>query len=164
MYVPDSTQLWRASGRGSHVETRPLLPNWHELLAAFCGHIGDQPEDHPVTRWAWLLAELHLARRQQPERAPEIDRRRAHVVECIDDFVIHRTGQRAKRAAGNGESLGAVVDTMAAAHVCAVHLLRTVEDVADERVHAAWFRLASMADGWTDRVADVIAQPVRRTA
>ncbi|NNH74285.1 DUF4254 domain-containing protein [Nocardia uniformis] len=153
--------MWRVGGRGSHVETRPLLPNWHELLAAFCGHIGDQPEDHMVTRWARLLAELHLARRQQPDRIAEIDHRRAHIVTCIDDFVVIRSR---RGATSSGESLGSVVDAMAAAHVRAVHLLRTVEDVSDDRVHAAWFRLASMADGWTDRVAGVIEQPVRRTA
>lgn len=160
MYVPDNDRLWRVSGRDLHVETRPLLPDWHELLAAFCGHIGDRPEDHPVTRWARLLAELHLTRRRQPGRVAEIDRRRAHAVACIDDFVK----VRARRCAGSGESLGAVVDAMAAAHIRAVHLLRTVESVSDERVHAAWFLLASMADGWTDRVDGVFGEGVRRSA
>ncbi|MCP9620258.1 Uncharacterised protein [Nocardia otitidiscaviarum] len=143
-----------------------VLPDWHELLAAFCGHIGDQPEDHPVTRWARLLAESHLARRDRPECAIEIDRRRAHMVECIDDYVLRRA-RRADSAAAHGESLGSVVDAMAAAHVRAVHLLRTVDAVSDERVHAAWFLLASMADGWTDRVALVtgmVGEPVRRSA
>ncbi|MFI6867498.1 DUF4254 domain-containing protein [Nocardia sp. NPDC050406] len=140
------------------------MPDWHELLAAFCGHIGDQPEDHPVTRWARLLAELHLARRRQPDRLVEIDRRRAQVVRSIDDFVIMRARRRAERAMATRESLGAAVDAMAAAHVRAVHLLRTVESVSDERVHAAWFLLASMADGWTDRVHGVIGESVRRSA
>ncbi|MFI5782028.1 DUF4254 domain-containing protein [Nocardia sp. NPDC051570] len=122
-------------------------PDWHELLAAFCGHIGDQPDDHPVTRWARSLAELHLARRTQPLHAAEIDCRRNELVARIDDWIGAHTVRRPR-----SESLGAVVDGMAAAQVRATHLLRSVDNVADERVHAAWFLLASMADGWTDLV------------
>lgn len=163
MYVPqpDNAQLWRASGRDNSFEIRPLLPDWHELLAAFCGHIGDQPEDHPVTRWARTLAELHLQRRNHSGDAGGIDELRAQVVRLIDEWVANRA---LRRGAARGESLGSVVDAMAAAHVRAVYLLKTVEKVSDEQVHAAWFMLAQMADGWTDRAAQVVTPHARRTA
>ncbi|WP_405490965.1 DUF4254 domain-containing protein [Nocardia sp. NBC_00511] len=148
-------------GRDFGFETRPVLPDWHELLAAFCGHIGDQPDDHPVTRWARALAELHLRRRERPGDAGGIDELRARLVGFIDEWVTNRA---LPRGAARAESLGAVVDAMAAAQVRAVYLLRTVEKVSDEQVHAAWFLLAQMADGWTDRAAGVVGQDIRRSA
>ncbi|WP_245721983.1 DUF4254 domain-containing protein [Nocardia crassostreae] len=162
MYIsePDNSQ-WRASGRENVFENRPLLPDWHELLAAFCGHIGDQADDHPVTRWARSLAELHLARRNQPGDAGGIDELRSRVVTFIDEWVASRA---LRRGAARAESLGAMIDAMAAAHVRAVHLLRTAEQVSDEQVHAAWFLLAQLADGWTDRAAGVVEARMRRSA
>ncbi|BAW09082.1 DUF4254 domain-containing protein [Nocardia seriolae] len=145
----------------SFQENRPLLPDWHELLAAFCGHIGDQPDDHAVTRWARALAELHLQRRERPGDAGGIDELRAELVRFIDEWVASRA---LRRGAARAESLGVVVDAMAAAHVRAVHLLRTAEKVSDEQVHAAWFLLAQMADGWTDRAAGVVGPRIRRSA
>ncbi|MGV9676499.1 DUF4254 domain-containing protein [Nocardia sp. NPDC003482] len=136
-------------------------PDWHELLAAFCGHIGDRPEDHPVTRWARSLAELHLARREQPLHAAEIDCRRNELVALIDDWVGANTTRRPR-----AQSLGAMIDAMAAAQVRAIHLLRHTDSVTDARVHAAWYLLASLADAWTDQVELVfnIRPPVSRTA
>ncbi|MBL1078531.1 DUF4254 domain-containing protein [Nocardia sp. 2] len=155
MYVPDSTPIWRASGRTDVA----LLPDWHELLAAFCGHIGDQPDDHPVTRWARGLAELHLERRHRRGDAGGIDERRAQLVSHIDEWV---TARARRRGVTRTESLGSMVDAMAAAQVRAVHLLRTAEKVSDEQVHAAWFLLAQMADGWTDLAAGVVAPRAQR--
>ncbi|MCM6777616.1 DUF4254 domain-containing protein [Nocardia sp. CDC159] len=159
MYVPQPDGRAQTPSSGPVVMRRPAStpPDWHELLAAFCGHIGDQPEDHPVTRWARALAELHLARREQPLHAAEIDCRRNELVARIDDWIGANT-TRGPRS----ESLGAVVDGMAAAQVRATHLLRSVDDVTDERVHAAWFLLASMADGWTDLVEQAFG--IRPTA
>ncbi|MBU3062813.1 DUF4254 domain-containing protein [Nocardia sp. NEAU-G5] len=139
MYVPQpgDPQSW-AGGPGA------ALPDWHELLAAFCGHIGDEPDTHPVTGWARALAELHLARRDLPLRTAEIDSRRAELIVRIDDWV----GRYIRGP--HAQSLGSLVDGMAAAQVRAIALLRTADDAADERVHAAWFALAELADGWTD--------------
>ncbi|WP_198036964.1 DUF4254 domain-containing protein [Nocardia sp. BMG51109] len=134
----------------------PVLPDWHELLAAFLGHVGDQPGDHPVTRWARALAELHLGRRGDPLRVAELDGTRSELIARIDGWVTAHTAARPA-----AESFGAVVDAMAAAQVRAAHLLRSVDDVSDERVHGAWFMLASLADGWTDLVRQVTAaQPL----
>ncbi|WP_460696243.1 DUF4254 domain-containing protein [Nocardia thraciensis] len=137
----------RSAGRWRSDGPAPVLPDWHELLSAFLGHIGDVPGDHPVTRTARALAELHLARHRDPRRADEIDGRRSELVASIDDWVAAHTVARPR-----AQSLGAAVDAMAAAQVRAAHLLRSVENVGDERVHAAWFRLAALADGWTDLV------------
>ncbi|MEV6771719.1 DUF4254 domain-containing protein [Nocardia sp. NPDC051030] len=165
MYVPqpDSSDTWRASGRDNRFafDDRPLLPDWHELLAAFCGHIGDQPDDHPVTRWARELALLRLERRERPADTGRIDELRSQRVHFIDEWVA---GRALRRGAARADSLGTVVDEMAAAHVHAVHLLRTARKVSDEEVHAAWFRLARMADDWTDRAAGVFAPRERRSA
>ncbi|WP_245717346.1 DUF4254 domain-containing protein [Nocardia jejuensis] len=165
---PDSTGMWRASGRDGSFgnrhrafEFRPPLPDWHELLAAFCGHIGDEPDDHPVTRWARELAELHLVRRELPGDAGGIDELRVQRVSFIDEWV---TGRALPRGVARADSLGAIVDDMAAAHVYAIHLLRTARKVSDEEVHAAWFLLARMADGWTDRAAEVVVPRERRSA
>ncbi|RDI63846.1 DUF4254 domain-containing protein [Nocardia pseudobrasiliensis] len=150
MYVPHQDGCAQAPPSGPVLSRRTVVstpPDWHELLAAFCGHIGDQPEDHPVTRWARGLAELHLTRREHPLNAAEIDCRRNELVARIDDWIGAHTTRRPR-----SQSLGAVVDGMAAAQVRASHLLRSVDDVTDERVHAAWFLLASMADSWTDLV------------
>ncbi|WP_405132762.1 DUF4254 domain-containing protein [Nocardia sp. NBC_01388] len=162
MYIPqpDDSQLSWANGRDNVFVPRPLLPDWHELLAAFCGHIGDQPDDHQVTRWARGLAELHLERREQPRDAGGIDELRAQTVTFIDDWVA----KRARRGVVRGESLGAVVDVMAAAHVHAVYLLKTAEKVSDHEVHAAWYRLAKMADGWTDQAVRVLGSQERRNS
>ena len=81
MYVPkpdDPEQCWGG-------DSAARLPDWHELLAAFCGHVGDEPDAHPVTGWARALAELHLTRRESPLRTAEIDCRRAEIVAHIDD-------------------------------------------------------------------------------
>ncbi|WP_330182640.1 DUF4254 domain-containing protein [Nocardia sp. NBC_01503] len=165
MYIPqpDDTQLSWASGRDNVFVHRPLLPDWHELLAAFCGHIGDQSDDHPVTRWARGLAELHLERRAErgdPGAADTraVDERRAQTVTFIDEWVARRARRRGTRA----ESLGSLIDSMAAAHVHAIHLLRTVDRVSDEQVHAAWYDLAELAAGWTDRAANVLGAQQRR--
>ncbi|MEU0540465.1 DUF4254 domain-containing protein [Nocardia sp. NPDC005978] len=169
MYIrqPDSTHPWPTSFRHNDFEMHAHLPDWHELLAAFCGHIGDRSQDHPVTKLARALAELHLERlelrlehRVEPGETGRIDELRAGIVVRIDEWVANRARRRGARA----ESLGAVVDAMAAAHVHAVHLLKTAERVSDEEVHAAWYLLAQMADGWTDRAAGVTGPRIRRSA
>lgn len=142
MYVPQpgDPQSW-AGGPGA------ALPDWHELLAAFCGHIGEEPDAHPVTGWARALAELHLTRRESPLRTAEIDSRRAELIVRIDDWVGRYI------PGPHPQSLGSYVDGMAAAQVRAVALLRAASDVADERVRAAWFALAELAQEWNNLAA-----------
>ncbi|MDR7168429.1 hypothetical protein J2W56_002160 [Nocardia kruczakiae] len=144
---------------GTAAELHAEIPDGHELLAACCGHLGDQADDHPVTRAARELAELHLARRCAPVRAAEIDCRRREIVVHIDRWVSDRTA-----AAAHARSLGAAVDGLAAAQVRATVLLREAEPVDDERVRAAWFLVGSLADWWGELVEQHVgnARPRRR--
>jgi hypothetical protein len=131
------------------------LPDWHALLAAFCGHLGDRTEDHPVVRYARTLAELHLRRPDEPAHVAEIDCRRAELVAKIDRWISERlTPPHTRRPLA--ESPGNAIDRMAAAQVHANHLLHTATDITDGRVHAAWYRLATLADAWTDQVAQLL--------
>jgi hypothetical protein len=128
-----------------------VLPDWHELLVAFSGHCGD----HPITRWAQRLTELHARRDRAGMHVSEIDSRRAELAAAIDRWTIeHAYEPGAARAAG----LGAAVDEMARAYARADRLLCAVADVGDGRVHAAWFHLARLAQDWADRTAAVTAR------
>ncbi|GAB4584886.1 DUF4254 domain-containing protein [Nocardia sp. IFM 10818] len=129
--------------------TRPGLPDWHELLAAFGGHRGGRPDDHPVVRSAARLAELHRNRREDPGHASEIDCRRAELIALIDNWVLLEFGPAPDR---HPSSPGGFVDRMAAAQVRANRLLHTSDDLSGVLVHTAWYRLAALADGWTDFV------------
>ncbi|MBF6171190.1 DUF4254 domain-containing protein [Nocardia blacklockiae] len=148
-----------------HSREPAALPDWHELLAAFCGHLGDEPGAHPVVRWARALAELHLRRHDEPGHVAEIDCGRAELIAAIDNWVsAPRTGRGLYP-----ESLGGAVDRLAAAQVHANRLLHSAADVSEARVHAAWYRLAALADDWNDLVAEVLygqprTRPRRRTA
>ncbi|MEV5648489.1 DUF4254 domain-containing protein [Nocardia sp. NPDC052254] len=123
------------------------MPDEHELLAACCGHIGDHRDDHPITRCARELAELHLLRRSTPVRAAEIDCRRREIVVAIDQWAGARTV-----APAGARSLGAAVDGLAAAQVRATVLLRAIGDIGDERVRVAWSMVGFMADDWVGLV------------
>ncbi|WP_245745622.1 DUF4254 domain-containing protein [Nocardia altamirensis] len=130
---------------------RPMLPDWHELSAALRMHAGDRPGDHLITQLARALAQLHHTRRAQPERAAEIDYRRGEVVTVIDGWVAKQLPPRRAHDRG-AASLGRAVDRMAAAQILADHLLMTADDAAEQQVHAAWSRLAALANDWTDLI------------
>lgn len=136
------------------------LPDQRELVAAFT-YPGDPRSGSPLLVWAQALADLHRRRHGDPLATAGIDCRRAEVVALIDRWVSAETaGHRGRRL--RGDSLGLTIDRMAAAHVHANHLLHNSECVSDDRVHAAWYRLALLADEWTDLVTG--AEPVRRRA
>lgn len=130
---------------------RANLPDWHEVLAACCGHIGDEPDAHPVTKLARALAELHLARRRYPGRG-SLDMTRQLVITCIDTWVQCC----APFPDCCNESPGAAIDRLAAAQVEAIELLHTCESASDELVHEAWWRLAELANKWSDYVGAVV--------
>ena len=142
--------------------TARQLPDQRELVAAFSGHSGPL-DDHPLIGWARALAALHRQRRTEPLDAAGIDCRRAELVATIDDWVATQLPRRAATEHLRTEPLGATVDRMAAAHVHASHLLHTAEKVSDDRVHAAWYRLALLADEWTDLITGAIQAKARKT-
>lgn len=133
------------------------LPDQRELVAAFSGSGRARP-GQPLLSWAHSLANLHRRRHGDPLSTAGIDCRRAELVALIDRWAETRTAPR--KTHPHAGSLGAKIDRMAAAHVHANHLLHSAERVSDERVHAAWHRLALLADEWTDLVTG--AKPVRR--
>lgn len=134
------------------------LPDQRELVAAFTA-AEYEPAGQPLLTWANALAHLHRRRHGEPLSAAGIDCRRAEVVELIDHWVgTQAAATRPRRL--RTDSLGTTIDRMAAAHVHASHLLHHCERVSDDRVHAAWYRLALLADQWTDLVTG--AEPVRR--
>lgn len=128
---------------------RRALPDWNELFAAFCGHIGDDPDAHPVTRCARRLAELHAAR-QDAAAAAILDRARRTVIASIDEWVA----RYAPHAAECGESLGQAVDRMAVAHLKAIAALTRESD--ETRVHAEWHELGLLATEWSDLVEEAV--------
>lgn len=136
------------------------LPDQRELVAAFTGG-GEREPGRPLLIWARTLADLHRRRHGDPLATAGIDCRRAELVALIDRWIeAEPTVRRARRP--RADSLGTTIDRMAAAHVHASHLLHSAECVSDDRVHAAWYRLALLADEWTDLVTG--AEQVRRRA
>lgn len=132
------------------------LPDQRELVAAFGSHAGDPNTDHPLIDLARRLATLHRQRHGNPLGAAGIDCRRAELVAAIDNWVATQLPRRSCTEHLRSGSLGATVDRMAAAHAHASHLLHTAEKVSDLRVHAAWYRLASLADEWTDLIVGAV--------
>lgn len=93
--------------------TRPGLPLWRELVAAFRGAAGHQPGDHLVLRWANALAHLHRTRVINPRRRTRIDTRRRELRALIDGWVVVHVQPRQPWCQSTG--YGGVVDDMAAA-------------------------------------------------
>ncbi|WP_067564433.1 hypothetical protein [Nocardia acidivorans] len=126
---------------------RPILPDWHELFAAFCGDLGEEPDAHPITACARALAELHQVNRHNASW-PGFATANRVLIDSVDTWVcLH-----ALRPAS--ESLGELIARMALAQVAANELLRHCDSVGHE-VHSAWQELAVMAGRWTDLVAEV---------
>ncbi|MTE14331.1 hypothetical protein [Nocardia aurantiaca] len=129
--------------------TRVVLPDWHELFAALCGHVADDPHAHPVTRCARRLAELHAAHEREPGIVDLASARRVLIV-GIDEWVACH----APHASRCGESLGNAADRLAQTQRKAIAALRT--DTDPEHVHAAWHALSVLATEWADLVDEVM--------
>ncbi|MET8870964.1 DUF4254 domain-containing protein [Nocardia sp. NPDC004604] len=138
--------------RAPIIEGAKMLPDQRELIGAFGGHPPEPGSEHPLVPLARVLADLHRRRHDDPLGTAGIDCRRAELVSAIDTWVITRVPQRRSTAHIRAESIGATLDRMAAAYTHASHLLHTAEKVSDDRVHAAWYRLALLADQWSDLI------------
>ncbi|MGV9666695.1 hypothetical protein ACWDUL_05335 [Nocardia niigatensis] len=131
------------------VAARTVLPGWHEVFAALCGRVGDEPGAHPVTRCARRLAELHAASQREPDMVG-VHGVRMVLIASIDDWVAHH----APHAARCGESLGRAADRLAQTQQEAVAALRNETD--EECVHAVWHALGLLATEWSDLVDEVM--------
>lgn len=133
----------------------PLLSG-EELLRAIRG---DRAGGHPLARWAYLLAGLHRAAmraREEAVVAPENGDERGYLVHAIDVWTEQQVPQHHQGVALHTETLGSVIDRIADAHVRADAVLTTCATAGDPRVHAAWFRLAELVDGYNDLAAQVV--------
>ncbi|MFD0363988.1 DUF4254 domain-containing protein [Nocardia sp. GCM10030253] len=154
------------------------LPPPSALLRAFREPDNPNRRQHRVLDTARELVECHERRRsaQQAAHAPgassgrvaacnqlveDIDGHRAELVGRIDNWVAaniqHRTG-----ASLHTETLGAVIDRMAAKWIAAQQALGMKASVdpphplqLDGEAHLQWCRLAELADGYKDLITDV---------
>ncbi|UGT59865.1 DUF4254 domain-containing protein [Nocardia asteroides] len=83
--------------------------------------------------------------------------RRKELRLAIDLWVSAHLPPPRQDARWHTETLGSIIDRLARTQVRAYRLLMTVDDVAAPPVHAAWYRLAEMVEGYTD-LADALIQ------
>ncbi|ATL71474.1 DUF4254 domain-containing protein [Nocardia terpenica] len=109
---------------------------------------------HPLADWAYQLVVLHERSVPTVVEGNEIGCERVDLIRTIDTWTKRQAPQHRNGSALHTESLGSVVDRIAAAHVHAVHMLMT-RPVAHACVHAAWHHLAELTDAYTDLVTEV---------
>ncbi|MGF6887045.1 hypothetical protein ABIA39_004179 [Nocardia sp. GAS34] len=139
----------------SHLEDRPTmlgepLPTKSELLHACRGLDYDR---HPILRAAHALTELHERRLGStcPETA-ELDIERAEHIADIDRCVTSSLPPAHGSAHVHTETLGAVVDRVARFTATAYAALASP---VDWRLGDAWERLAELAIGYEDLIAEL---------
>ncbi len=157
--VADLLRAFRAPVNG-RVRHRAVLTAAHELVACHERRVSTLASVHAPD-----VDSDQLVRCRQ--LMDDIDDRRAEQVAGIDGWVAgniaHRSG-----ASLHTETLGAVIDRMAAKWVVAQHALgihptngksRThppaLRRGVDGEAHMHWVRLAELADGYKDLVTDV---------
>ncbi|MGV9676923.1 DUF4254 domain-containing protein [Nocardia sp. NPDC003482] len=143
----------------SHGSGSQVLPSGEELCAAIRGHhIGD----HPVLELAAEFGRLYQAMRTCVNQCccP-----RAELVFAVDAWAATHLPVPCGGARMHTESLGAVIDRLARLQVHAYHLLMTVADLStDPQVHAAWYRLAELVEGYTDLNTELSRRSLRLPA
>jgi hypothetical protein len=154
------------------------LPQPSVLLRAFREPGDFNSHRHRVLDAARELVECHERRRgaNQDAHVPgvssgrvaactqlveDIDRHRAELVRRIDNWVAANIQHRAG-ASLHTETLGAVIDRMAAKWIAAQQALGMTAPVnpphplqLDGEAHLQWCRLAELADGYKDLITDV---------
>ncbi|GGK64676.1 DUF4254 domain-containing protein [Nocardia camponoti] len=143
-----------------HYTTTVQLPPPADLLRAFVGQEHADSWPHAVLTAAAHLADAHRRRElatatQRAEIDAERDTYIARINAWVAAHVAHRTG-----ASLHTESLGAVIDRLAAKWVAAQGALRTEQNETAprqwaDRTHLLWCRLAELTDGYRDLVTDV---------
>ncbi|MGY1876359.1 DUF4254 domain-containing protein [Nocardia gipuzkoensis] len=129
-----------------------VLPSGESLLSAIRGHHVDA---HRLARFAAEFGRLY-------QGSPAWLRCGCRcgsdeLVLAVDSWAAMHLPVPRSGARLHTETLGAVIDRLARSQVRAYQLLMTVDDVADPQVHAAWYRLAELVDGYTD-LADALTQ------
>lgn len=125
-------------------------PSQDSLLLAIRGqHIGR----HPITRWAYQLGVVHTLLLDQPATVG-IGCRRDRLVTAIDRWLRERAPAPHPNARPCPESVGALVDRIAAMQVRAFRLLMT-RAADDPEVHDSWTSLAVLVEAYNDLVTGI---------
>ncbi|GAA5079740.1 hypothetical protein GCM10023319_19580 [Nocardia iowensis] len=127
------------------------LPSDDELFLAIRGQFEDT---HRLCQLANALGRLHWRKLLGKPACAESCCERTELIYEIDLWVSERLPVPHPSATLHTETLGQVIDRFACAVVRAYHLLMTLDPV-DVRVHAAWYRVAELADGYTDLCTEV---------
>lgn len=142
-------------------DIRSTPPDYRSVTDAIRNPFRDRPSDTFIIRQARALGQLHLNRTLFPARSDKIDRRRAEVASMVDNWIAIAITPRPGTSTPR-ESLGALLDEMAAAEVEADRLRLTTEPVDADTVHRAWTLLGELANRWTDLVEQItISRPWR---
>ncbi|MRH92879.1 DUF4254 domain-containing protein [Nocardia sp. SYP-A9097] len=128
-----------------------LLPAKHGLLAACRGNVQNS---HPLLHWASELSEIHEQLAGAEERAEtELAQRRVSLIHDIDQWVGRQLPPSHGGARIHTESLGAVIDRLAAFTACACAALKST---GGEELRDTWERLAELAVGYEDLKDEVL--------
>lgn len=140
---------------GSEPDTGTPFLSGEALLSAIRGHhIGI----HPLAKLAHEFGLMY--QRRLATFGSECRCRRDELALAVDVWVADHLPIPHPTATMHTETLGALIARLAEAQVHAYHLLMTIDPV-DPAVHAAWYRLAELVDGYTDLITDV-ARRARR--
>ncbi len=126
-------------------------PPIEALLSAIRGHHVGR---HPITRWAHHLGEIHLDLLHRHQDVESTQGERLETIRQINRWLRTHAPTAHRTARPCPESVGELVDRIAAAQVLAYRLLmsRTGDDL---EVHDAWTKLAKLVDTWNDLVASI---------
>ncbi|WP_280396326.1 DUF4254 domain-containing protein [Nocardia brasiliensis] len=140
---------YRANGEAT-APPRTALPAGRDLLYP---SIRRGAVDHPLVRWACQLAGMHSARVSAGVAGsfPTGD-----VVHAIDVWIELNVPQHRRGLALHTETLGTVIDHIAAAQAQVAAALSDPGGPDSVRVHIAWHRLAELVDSYDDLVREVI--------
>ncbi|MFB8281049.1 DUF4254 domain-containing protein [Nocardia colli] len=142
----DADACWKE--RGSRGGT--ALPAARELLSAL---FGQRDEDHPIVRWACELANLHYARAGEAIGATALT---GNLVHEIDVWVELNVPQHHRGLVLHTETLGTVIDHIAAAQAKVAEALSDQRGPDRLRVHTAWHRLAELVNSYDDLAGEVV--------
>jgi hypothetical protein len=155
--IPGPDTSTTVAGR-SETNAVTLFPSGEALLSAIRGHhVGI----HPLAKLAHNFGVMH--QRCLATFGSECSCRADELTLAVDVWVADRLPIPHPRARMHSETLGAVIARLAEAQMYAYHLLMTI-DPADPAVHAAWYRLAELVDGYTDLTTDIVRRARRLPA
>ncbi|MFF0494298.1 DUF4254 domain-containing protein [Nocardia sp. NPDC004068] len=143
----------------SHDSPPHVPPSAEELCAAIRGHhIGE----HPVLALAAEFGTLYQT--MQASCTHQCCCPRVELVLAVDTWAADHLPVPCGGARMHTESLGAVIDRLARLQVHAYHLLMTADLTQDPQVHAAWYRLAELVEGYTDLTTELTRRSLRLPA